>query len=96
MDGAIQDVVSEGTVWMVLYVLGEAFHQDVQVNLLAESVQIDFFKSTDRFTENADVIWQEAFDVVKSLVCWESVGRATANLRGPSKAFGSAGESTTI
>ena len=45
---------------MVVYVLGGAFRQDVQVNLLAESVQIDIFKSTDRSTENADAIRQEA------------------------------------
>ena len=43
---------------------GGAFRQDVQVNLLAESVQIDFFKSADRSTENADAIRQEAIDVV--------------------------------
>ena len=71
---------------------GGASRQDVQVNLLAESVQIDFFKSTDRSTENADAILQEAIDVVKSLVIvGESVGRATATLRRPSKAFGKCG-----
>ena len=62
------------------------------MNLLAESVQIDFLEPTDRSTENADAILQEAIDVVKSLVIvGESVGRTTATLRGPSKAFGKCG-----
>ena len=42
-DGAIEVVVFEVTVWMIVYVLGGAFRQDVQENWLAESVQIDFF-----------------------------------------------------
>ena len=70
-----------------------AFRQDVQVNLLAESVQIDFLEPTDRSTENTDAIMQEAIDVVKrQVIVGESVGRATETLRGPSKA----GESSTI
>ena len=52
--------------WMVVYVLGGAFRQDVQVK-------------TDRSTENADAIRQEVFDVLKGLICWE-IRRATANL----------------
>ena len=47
---------------------GGAFCQDVQVNLLAELVKIDFLEPMDRSTEEADVILQEAIDVVKSLV----------------------------
>ena len=63
--------------------VGVAFHQDVQVYLLAESVQIDFLEPTDKSTEEAVAILQEAIDDVKSLVIvGGSVGRATATLRG--------------
>ena len=80
-----------------------AFRQDVQVYLLAESVQIDFLEPTDRSTEKAVAILQEAIDDVKSLVIvGGSVGRAAATLRGvvlvaelqpslPSKTLGKCG-----
>ena len=56
---------------------GGAFRQEVQVDLLAEPVQIDFCELTDRSTENADAC--------KCLVIvGESVGRATATPRGSS------------
>ena len=49
--------------------------------LLAESVQIDFLEPTDKSTEEAVAILQEAIDDVKSLVIvGGSVGRATTTL----------------
>ena len=61
----------------------------VRVNLLAESAQIDFLEPTDKSTEEAVAILQEAIDDVgfdakkkKSLVIVDgSVGQATATLR---------------
>ena len=67
------------------------------MNLLAESVQIDFFKSTDRSTENADAIRQEAIDVVKSLVIVGSqLVEPLQIFEGRQRLSGSAGESSTI
>ena len=54
------------------------------MDLLVEPVQIDFREPTDRSTENADAC--KSFVIVG-----ESVGRATATPRGPSKAFGKCG-----
>ena len=62
--------------------------KDVLVNLLAESAQIDFLEPTDKSTEDAVAILQEAIDDVgfdakkKSLVIvGGSIGQATATLR---------------
>ena len=62
--------------------------KDVRANLLAESAQIDLLEPTDKSTEEAVAILQEATDDVgfdakkKSLVIvGGSVGQATATLR---------------
>ena len=62
--------------------------KDVRVNLLAESAQINFLEPTDKSTEEAVAILQEAiddvgFDAKKTslVIVGGSVGQATATLR---------------
>ena len=97
-DGAIEDVGFEVTVRMapsdrVRYIVDD-FGQGSGITCgscmstaggaFRQEVQVDFREPTDRSTENADAC--------KCLVIvGESVGRATATPRGPSKVFGKCG-----